>query len=115
MQKALETTADTWLSNPYFEDGLYLFTAVWNAPDYAGFLQRLRTPVNIGRLERIAGGLRPQADLAIGEVDEVTRLRAHMLLFKLVPDPQKHADFVRQFAAGGTPEEQEYLLGWIEA
>lgn len=74
-------TAELWLSNSHFEDGLYWCIAVWNYQEYAAFLPSL-DPL-LGRLQRIGEGQPPTASEEEVPVSDLARLRAQMLLYKL--------------------------------
>lgn len=107
----LALTADTWLTNPYFADGLYLFVAIWKHPDYRQFLQRLAQ--HQAALQRITRGLAPEPTLEAQEVDEVAQLRAHMLLYKFAEDKAPHRAFIEAMAQSCTAQEQVYLSEWL--
>lgn len=112
LKASLEQTAATWMTNPYYQDGLYLFVALWKEPLYQDFVAHLGD--HLPALHRITEGLPAEPSLERQQVDPIDVLRAHQLLYKLVEDPSPHWNYLQKLMATLSSEEQAYLRNWLE-
>lgn len=110
LHQSISKTVSLWLSNGHFVDGLYLLLSVWNHPHFAPAIDELKQ--HLPKLEQIAQGQMPEPG-SEDEVNEIEKLRAHMILSKLSELPGPHCDYIRQIATTSSPLEQAYFEKWL--
>ena len=113
LSSAFGLTAAHWLSNANYQEALGFLIQVWDNHHYGAFVSAAEQLSE--RLLRIASGQQPEVQATPGPpVESIDETRAHMVLFRMLPLPNPHEEYLLDLVPGLSPEEAGFLDQWLQ-